>query len=69
MQGLREAGLTANPKKGWLCLQEAEYLGYTIGRGYVKPQMKKVEAIQDWPRPLTKKQVCTFVAHQLLPEV
>ena len=27
----------------------------------MKPQMKKVEAIQDWPRPLTKKQVRTFV--------
>ena len=23
--------------------------------------MKKVEAIQDWPGPLTKNQVCTFV--------
>jgi hypothetical protein len=61
LQALREAGLTANPKKCQLGLQEAEYLGYTIGRGCVKPQMKKVEAIQDWPRPLTKKQVRTFV--------
>ena len=27
----------------------------------MKSQMKKVEAIQDWPRPLTKNQVRTFV--------
>uniref|UniRef100_A0A8C5CZT0 ribonuclease H n=1 Tax=Gadus morhua TaxID=8049 RepID=A0A8C5CZT0_GADMO len=60
LQALREAGLTANTKKCQLGLQEAEYLGYTIRRGCVKPQMKKVEAIQDWPRPLTKKQVRTF---------
>ena len=62
MQALREAGLRANPKKCQLGLQEAEYLGYNIGRGCVKPKMKKVEAIQDWQQPLTKKQVRTFVA-------
>lgn len=61
LQALREAGLTANPTKCRLGLRDAEYLGYTIGRGCVKPQGKKVEAIQDWPRPLTKKQVRTFV--------
>ncbi|KAM9546682.1 uncharacterized protein ACWYII_036893 [Salvelinus alpinus] len=61
VQALRKAGLTANPKKCQLGLREAEDLGYTIGKECVKPQVKKVEAIQDWPRPLTKKQVRTFV--------
>jgi len=51
------AGLLAKPRECKLGLQEAEYLGYSIGRGFVKPQVKKVEAI----RPLTKKQVRTFV--------
>lgn len=51
LQALREAGLTANPKKCWLGLREAEYLGYTIGRGCVKPQVKKVEAFRDGPAP------------------
>lgn len=60
-QALWVAGLTANPKKCRLGLREAEYLGYMIGRGCVKHQVKKVQAICDWPRPFTKKQVRTFV--------
>ena len=58
---LRQAGLTANPKKCHLGLEEAQYLGYTIGRGSVKPQLRKVEAIATWPKPATKKQVKTFL--------
>ncbi|KAJ8401284.1 hypothetical protein AAFF_G00385150 [Aldrovandia affinis] len=61
LHALREAWLTAKPKTFWLGLQEAEYLGYTIGRGCVKPQVKKVEAIRGWPCPLSKKQVRTFM--------
>nr|XP_040022572.1 uncharacterized protein LOC120811351 [Gasterosteus aculeatus aculeatus] len=52
---LRRAGLTANPKKCHLGLEEAEYLGYTIGRGSVRPQSRKVEAIATWPKPATKR--------------
>ena len=58
---LRHAGLTANPKKCHLGLEEAEYLGYTIGRGSVRPQLRKVEAITTWPKPATKRQVKTFL--------
>ncbi|XP_077964207.1 uncharacterized protein LOC144411428 [Gasterosteus aculeatus] len=58
---LRRAGLTANPKKCHLGLEEAEYLGYTIGRGSVRPQSRKVEAIATWPKPATKRQVKTFL--------
>ena len=61
LRALRGAGLTANPKKCRLGLQDADYLGYTIGRGCVKPQARKVEAIREWPRPRTKKQVRTFI--------
>ncbi|KAI2667358.1 Retrovirus-related Pol polyprotein [Labeo rohita] len=35
---LRKVGLTANPKKCHLGLLEAQYLGYSIGRGLIKPQ-------------------------------
>ena len=48
---LRAAGLTANPQKCRLGLQETDYLGYTIGRGCVKPQTRKVERIRSWPPP------------------
>lgn len=61
LDSLREAGLTANPRKCKLAFHETNYLGYTIGRGLVKPQEVKLAAIWDWPRPHTKKQVRSFL--------
>ncbi|XP_063075477.1 uncharacterized protein LOC134465637 [Engraulis encrasicolus] len=61
IDSLKEAGLTANPKKCRLAFSETDYLGYTVGRGLVKPQEAKIRAIQDWPRPITKKQVRSFL--------
>ena len=61
LESIREAGLTANPKKRKLAYSETNYLGYTIGRGLVKPQEAKLAAIQKWPQPLTKKQVRSFL--------
>ena len=58
---LRRAGLTANPAKCRLGLEETAYLGYRVGRGNVRPQDSKVSAIRDWPRPTTKKQVKSFL--------
>lgn len=51
LAGLGEAGLTANPKKCHLGLMEAQYLGYSIGRGLLKPQEKKVQAIHTYSQP------------------
>ncbi|KAI2646137.1 Retrovirus-related Pol polyprotein from transposon 17.6 [Labeo rohita] len=53
---LRWAGLTANPRKCHLALSEAKYLGFQVGRGLIRPQEKKVEAIHSAPRPATKTQ-------------
>ena len=61
LDSLRQAGLTANPKKCKLAFSETNYLGYTIGRGLIKPQEAKLRAIQDWPRPVTKRQVRSFL--------
>ncbi|XP_053540472.1 uncharacterized protein LOC128634211 isoform X1 [Ictalurus punctatus] len=58
---VREAGLTANPKKCHPGLTEAQYLGYRIGRGMLKPQLKKIEAVKDYPRPTSKNQVRAFL--------
>ncbi len=58
---LRQAGLTANPRKCHLALFEAKYLGFQVGRGIVKPQEKKVAAILSVPRPSTKTQVRAFL--------
>ncbi|CAM4556037.1 unnamed protein product [Caretta caretta] len=60
LRTLRRAGPTANPAKCALGLAEARYLGYIVGRGIVKPQTNKLEAIQNWPRPTRKKQVHAF---------
>ena len=38
LDALRKAGLTANAKKCRIGLAETDYLGFTIGRGCVKPQ-------------------------------
>ncbi|XP_057195726.1 uncharacterized protein LOC130557734 [Triplophysa rosa] len=58
---LRRAGLTANPKKCHLGLSEAKFLGYQIGRGLIRPQEKKVEAVRSAARPTTKTQVRAFL--------
>ncbi|KAM9294420.1 uncharacterized protein PAF06_018595 [Gastrophryne carolinensis] len=42
-------------------LEEAKYLGYNIGHGLVKHRLNKIEAIQIWPQPVNKKQVCAFL--------
>ncbi|KAF4074727.1 hypothetical protein AMELA_G00242570, partial [Ameiurus melas] len=60
LKGLREAGLTANPKKCHLGLTEVQYLGYRIGRGMLKPQAEKVEVVKGYPRPTSKKQPPLF---------
>ncbi len=58
---LRRAGLTANPRKCHLALFEAKYLGFRVGRGLIRPQEKKVEAVRSAPRPESKTQVRAFL--------
>ncbi|CAM5141881.1 unnamed protein product [Natator depressus] len=58
---LRQADLTANPAKCSIGIAKAKYLGYIVGRGMVKPQLNKLEAIQNWCRSNWKKQVWAFL--------
>ncbi|KAI2644034.1 Retrovirus-related Pol polyprotein from transposon 17.6 [Labeo rohita] len=58
---LRRAGLTGNPRKCHLAFSEAKYLGFQVGRGLIRPQEKKVEAVHNAPRPQTKSQVRAFL--------
>ncbi|CAM5086146.1 unnamed protein product [Natator depressus] len=58
---LRQADLKANPAKCAIGLAEAKYLGYIVGRGMVKPQLNKLEAIQNWHWLNRKKQVRAFL--------
>ncbi|XP_058876949.1 uncharacterized protein LOC131731694 [Acipenser ruthenus] len=61
LNSIRQAGLTANPKKCKLAFSETQYLGYTMGQGLVKPQETKVNALRNYPRPTTQRQVRAFL--------
>ena len=58
---IQKAGLSLNPAKCEWAREETRYLGYQLGRGEVRPQVDKVEAIQNCPRPRTKKEVRSFL--------
>ena len=61
LQSLRQAGLTANPKKCVIGRREIQYLGFHLGRGKVRPQVGKTAAVAAAPRPRTKKEVRRFL--------
>ena len=61
LQRLQTAGLTAKPSKCQFACAECTYLGHIVGGGQVKPLPSKLQAIQDFPTPTTKKQVRTFL--------
>ena len=61
LQRLREAGLTANPAKCQFAMAECSYLGHIVGNGKVYPGKNKVQAVEDFPIPRTKKQVRAFL--------
>ena len=58
---LRSANLTVNAKKCRVGMTETDFLGFTVGRGCIKPQERKVQRIKEWPRPITKRQVKSFL--------
>ena len=58
---LRQANLTAKPKKCQFGMARCTYLGHMVGGGEVRPEPSKVEAIRTFPVPTTKKQVRVFL--------
>ena len=58
---IHSAGLTLNTQKCEWAKREVCYLGYHLGNGQIRPQVDKVKAIRDSPRPRTKKQVRSFL--------
>lgn len=58
---LKEAGLTVKVTKCQFAMSECTYLGYIIGGGSVKPEESKLEAINKYPIPKTKRQVRSFL--------
>ncbi|CAM5147825.1 unnamed protein product [Natator depressus] len=60
-ESIREAGLTVKAKKCQIGLNRVTYLGHQVGQGTISPLQAKVDAIQKWPVPRSKKQVQSFL--------
>ena len=60
-QRLQGAGLKVNATKSLFSQQEVEYLGYLITREGIKPQPKKIAAIQNMAPPKTRRQLRSFL--------
>ncbi|CAM4533278.1 unnamed protein product, partial [Lepidochelys kempii] len=61
LERIREAGLTVKAKKCQIGLNRVTYLGHQVGQGTISPIQAKVDAIQKWPVPKSKKQVQSFL--------
>lgn len=61
MQRLREANLTAKPSKCVIAYSKLECLGHIVGEEMVQPHPDKVRSVQEANRPVTKKQLRSFL--------
>ena len=58
---LQETGLTARPSKCKIGFEELDFLGHLLKEGIIMPQEKNVEKMRNAPRPVTKKNVRSFL--------
>ena len=58
---LGDMGLQINPKKTAWLKGEVDYLGFTITREGIKPQMSKIQGILDMEAPTSVTQIRSFV--------
>ncbi len=58
---LKDAELTAKPKKCQLAMKTCSYLGHIVGSGVVRPALDKVQAVQEFAIPQTKTDVRAFL--------
>ena len=61
LKRLDEAGLRLRPGKCAFAQEEIDYLGYTLSALGVRPNNRKVQAIQEFPRPTSAKAVKSFL--------
>ena len=61
LMALREAGLTAKLRKCQFAKAECVYLGHRVGQGKIVPEQSKIDAVQRFPVPTTKKHVRVFL--------
>lgn len=48
---LRQSGLTLKPQKCYFFKEEVDYLGFEVSGAGIKPGMRKVEAVRNFPTP------------------
>ena len=61
MERLQKVGLKVKRKKCQFGMSRCVYLGHVIGSGVVEPEASKVEAIQSFSVPETRKEVRAFL--------
>lgn len=61
LKRLREVGLTARPSKCSVGFKSLEFLGHVVGKGILRPNRDNVSKILESSRPMTKKQVRSFL--------
>ena len=57
----RSVGLTAKPTNCQFGMRECGYLGHVVSNGMVRPELSKVDAVQCFAVPKTKKQIRAFL--------
>jgi len=63
LQKLMDANLLVEPDKSFFHVQEVDFLGCTIGPGWIKMQESRVKAIRDWPEPKNVTDVRSFLGY------
>ncbi|XP_059582206.1 uncharacterized protein LOC132243291 [Alligator mississippiensis] len=58
---LRQARLTANPRKCALAKRETKYLGFLVGRGTIRLLADKVKTVRNFPAPQNCRQLRSFL--------
>ena len=58
---IQAAGLTIKAQKCQFAVEECTYLGHTIGLGCTQPESSKVEIIEHYPIPKTKRAVRKYL--------
>jgi hypothetical protein len=61
LNNLANTGITLNAKKCTFAETTVKCLGFIIDQGKVRPDPEKVSAIKNFPKPLSKKQMRSFL--------
>ena len=61
LERLRECKLNARPSKCKLAMSTVDFVGHRVGGDRIQPREALVQAIIEYPRPQTKKQVRSFL--------